>query len=270
MDSRSAVPPLNQQFRAYYLIMDPFNLQHPGEQGLLQLTPLRWLLDILEDIIYVKTLADANGADIISDPKAYCPVCLETYKIPGEETAMSGTGHGSQLQRNGRPLKLECGNVICKACLREIIHTKHGGGPKCPLCRDWIHKTLSVIPLVRNRDREPDIVGLLCCAIRLYILFNPAGPETHEELAEWLHCPTFVGQTPKEHALFTKVRNAVDIWKGFGEKVMWDWILARRRGRLPNEELGSEYGESMGMNTTYTAVLSLGTPVLRCDDFVGI
>lgn len=62
------------------------------------------------------------------------------------------------------------------------------------------------------------------------------------------------------------MRNAVEIWKEFGNFRMWQWILARKRGDLPNEELGTVYGtgeEDRG--ATYTALLDSSTPVLQRD-----
>lgn len=165
--------------------------------------PLRWLLDILEKIIFVETLTDADDDETISDPESSCPICLERYRKPYEEMALPETGPASRLLRNERPLKLDCGHVLGKNCLRRIINARHGGEPKCPLCRRCINTITSVIPLVRSRDRQPDIVGLLGCVIRLYILLsNPDSPETHKGLYNWVHGPTFLGRTREEQVLF--------------------------------------------------------------------
>lgn len=262
----TAIPPLNLWSQENYLMIYPVNPQQNDGQDFVESTPLRWLLDILEKIIFVETLTDADDAETISDPESSCPVCLETYRKPHEVMALPETGPASRLLRNERPLKLDCGHIIGKNCLRRIIDMSHGGEPKCPLCRRWINTTTSVIPLIRRRDRQPDIVGLLGCVIRLYILSNPDRPETHEGLYEWVHGPTFLGRIKEEHDLFIGMRNAVDIWEELGEPRMWRWILARKRGELPNEELGTVYGRGEdSRSATYTALLDSNTPVLQRD-----
>lgn len=262
----TAIPPLNLWSQENYLMIYSVNPQQNDGQDFVESTPLRWLLGILEKIIFVETLSDADDAETISDPESFCPVCLETYRKPHEVGALPETGPVSRLLRNERPLKLDCGHIIGKNCLRRIIDMSHGGEPKCPLCRRWINTTTSVIPLIRSRDRQPDIVGLLCCVIRLYILSNRDSPETHEGLYEWVHGPTFLGRIKEEHDLFIEMRNAVDIWEEFGEPRMWRWILARKRGELPNEELGTVYGRSEdSRSATYTALLDSNTPVLQRD-----
>lgn len=266
MNPRSSIPPLNPHFQENYLTRHPMYSQPTGEES----TPLRWLLDTLEKIFFVETLTDANDAETISDPEASCPVCLETYRKPREEMARPETGQASRLIRNERPLKLDCGHVIGRTCLRRMINVGNGGEPKCPLCRDWIHTAVSVIPLARTSDRKHDTVALLCCVIRLYILFNPNRPETHEGLYEWVHRPTFVGRTLEEEDIFAKMKIAVDKWEDTGKQNMWRQILLRQRGLLPNEELGTVDGGSEGMGPTYTPLLNSSTPVLQRDDMSDI
>lgn len=76
---RSAIPTVNRQVQESHSIIvgveeDPAT----GERVEVGSTPLRWLLDSLEKIIFVETLTEA-GAEITSDPEASCPVCFETY-----------------------------------------------------------------------------------------------------------------------------------------------------------------------------------------------
>lgn len=275
---RSAIPPLNRQFQANSLITATVDYyQQTSQRSSEQSTPLRWLLQTLEDMIYVETLSDATNDTeaTISDPEACCPVCFETYRKSHEEELIMPEPDGIASRRllHERPLGLECGHVIGKACLRRIIDMRYAGVPKCPMCRGTIYTTISVIPLVRSSDNKPDIVGLLCCAIRLYILFKPRQPETHKALYEWVHDPTFEGRTLEEGQLFAEMRNAVDIWDEFGDRNMWGWLRARKKGDLPNEELGSARGVVgvgvEGVGVTYTAFVELkysGAAARRYDD----
>lgn len=134
----------------------------------------------------------------------------------------------------------------------------------------------TAIPLFRSSDNKADIVGLLCCVIKLYILFNPRQPETHKALSEWVHDPTFGGRTIEEGQIFAEMGNAVEICDEFGDRTIWGWLKARKRGDLPNEELGSAPGggsdgsggegvriQGVGMGYRYTALLSVSTSVLQ-------
>lgn len=262
---RSAIPPLNRQLQANNLVTAPVDYQQTGQRTFEQSTPLRWLLQTLEDIIFVETLSIPNDTETISDPEASCPVCFETYRKPHEGRLIVPESDEVASRRllHERPLELECGHVIGKACLRRIIDMRTGYAdvPKCPMCRGPIYTTISVVPLARSSDRQADIVGLLCCVIRLFILFNLRQPETHKALFEWVHGPTFGGRTIEEGQLFAEMRNAVEIWDEFGDSTMWGWMLARKRGGLPNEEL--ESNRSGGVNRRYTALLSSTAPVLQ-------
>lgn len=263
-NSRSTIPALNRQFQANGLVTDPVEYyQQTDRQSSEQSTPLRWLLQTLEDMIYVETLSVATNDDsetTIFNPEASCPVCFESYGNPYEEELMMPEPDevANRLLLHERPLELGCGHVIGKACLRQIIDMRYEGVPKCPMCRGPINTTIRAIPLFRSSDNKADIVGLLCCVIKLYIMFNPRQPETHQALSEWVHDPTFGGRTVEEGRIFAEMRNAVEIWDEFGDGAMWRWLWARKRGDLPNEELGSAPGggvriEAVGMRYLYTA-----------------
>lgn len=112
--------------------------------------------------------------------------------------------------------------------------------PKCPMCRSSIYTIVREIPLARSSDKKADIVGQLCCIIRLYIISNPTRPETHKALSEWVHGPTFGGRTVEEGQPLAGMRDAVEIWDEFGDIAMWKWMRARKWGDFPNDELGSD------------------------------
>lgn len=179
------------------------------ELGHKRTTPLRWILNKLEKQHLVDGLTKSNDENT-SYPEACCPVCLEDFMTPGLK-AIPGSNKAIQLHE--KPLKLQCGHIICINCLHMIINLKGGGERKCPLCRRQIHKSISTIPLFLS-DGQSDILGGLCCAIRLYICINPTKPETPKALNEWIHSPLLEqlideGQAPEEQLYITIMKDAV-------------------------------------------------------------
>lgn len=226
---RSNIPPVNRHAQENYEVTvavedDP----ETGARVEVGSTPLRLLLDSLEKILYLENLTDTN-AETTSDPEASCPICFENYKIPREE-AIPGAE-----QANEKPLRLECGHVIGKKCLRRMMDQAFLAKRVCPLCRHKIKTSVGHIPLAHS-DGKPDIVGALCCAIRLYLRINLTKPETHEALNEWVHSQFLQENTPEKQAYFAIMRSAVETWEEIGTKRMWLWINARMGGELPDEE----------------------------------
>lgn len=253
------MPPLNEQIQEDHLLMVSMEDELTGERVFFDTPCLRWLLSNLERILYLETLPEAWD-EIASDPEASCPVCFEKYKQPGEEEAIPGSGKASQGKE--KPLKLECEHVICIRCLRRIINENYSGEkPRCPLCRHWIDTVINEIPLVRM-DGQYDYIGYLCCVIRLYILTNPTKPKTIEGLNEWVHSPTFQGKP----LIFARMRVTVEQWGKYGSKRMWEYILARRDGHLPNKEFGFDHGARVLIRT----MLNSSTPVLQHTEIFAI
>lgn len=87
-------------------------------------------------IVYVETLTKGY-AETASDPEASCPVCLENYKKPDEETVMAGAERASQ--QTEKPLKIGCGHIIGIKSLRDIVNLTNKRTPRCPLCRRRIY-----------------------------------------------------------------------------------------------------------------------------------
>lgn len=233
MSSRSSdVPPVNRQAQENYEVT--VAVEEDPETGVrveVSSTPLRLLLDSLEKILYMETLPRAN-VEITSDPEASCPVCFENYKIP-REAAIPGAEQASQL--NEKPLKLKCGHIIGKKCLRRMFDQARLAKRACPLCRDQIETSVDHIPLAHS-DGRPDIAGALCCAIRLYLRINLTKPETHEALNEWVHTQFLQELTPEKRAYFAIMNAAVETWETVGKERMWQWIEARISGELSDEE----------------------------------
>lgn len=142
MSSQSGdIPPVSRQVQENYEVTvaveeDP----QTGVRVVVGSTPLRLLLDSLEKMIFMETLASATNADdetttsSSSDPDASCPVCFESYKITrddkhehkdeNEEATINPRGAeqaASQLLLNEKPLKLKCGHMIGKKCLRRMF-----------------------------------------------------------------------------------------------------------------------------------------------------
>lgn len=232
---RSTIPAVSHQVQDNYMVVvgveeDP----ETGETVVVGSTPLRWILDSLEKILFVETLSGAD-AETTSDPEASCPVCLENYKIPRQEVAPGSSEQAIQII-NEKPLKLECGHIIGKKCLRQMIHPQCLGKRECPLCRHPMHTNIRDIPLAHS-DGKPDIVGALCCAIRLYLHIDSPKLETHAALNEWLNAnPPARVRTPEEQACFVIMRNAVETWEEVGTEHMREWIDLRMSGGLPDEE----------------------------------
>lgn len=96
---RTIIPLVNRQVQENYDVT--FAVEHDPETGArveVGSTPLRLLLDGLENMLYLETLTEVN-VGITPDPEASCPVCFENYKIPREE-AINGVEQASQLNQN--------------------------------------------------------------------------------------------------------------------------------------------------------------------------
>lgn len=234
-NQRSTIPHINHQVQENYMVVvDVVEDPETGEPVVVSSTPLRWLLDRLEKILFVETLTGAD-AETTSDPEAFCPVCLENYKLPCQEATPGLSEQAIQIT-NEKPLKLECGHIFGKNCLRRIINPQCLWRRECPLCRHPIHTNIRDIPLSHS-DGKPDIVGALCCAIRLYLRTGSPMPETHAALNEWVHAnPPARERTPEENAGFVIMRSAVETWEEVGAEKMREWIDLRMSGGLPDEE----------------------------------
>lgn len=229
---RNNVPLVNRQVQENYEVR--VAVQDDPETGArveVGSTPLRLLMDSLEKILYLETLLDGN-TETTSDPEATCPVCFENYKTLSE-AAISGAEQASQLYE--KPVKLNCGHIIGKKCLRRMIDQACLAKRACPLCRHQIKTSIGHIPLAHS-DGKPDIAGALCCAIRLYLRINIIKPETHDALNEWVHSQFLQEGTPEKQAYFAIMRAAVETWEEVGKKRMWLWIEARMSGELSDEE----------------------------------
>lgn len=233
MSNRSSgIPPVNRQVQENYEVTvaveeDP----ETGVRVVVGSTPLRLLLDSLEKILYMETLPCPN-VETTSDPETSCPVCFENYKTPREE-AIPEAEQANRL--NEKPLKLECGHIIGKNCLRRMFDQARLAKRACPLCRHEIETSSGHIPLAHSNGR-PDIAGALCCAIRLYLRINLTKSETHEALNEWVHTQYLQECTTEKHAYFAIMKAAVETWESVGEENMWKWIEARISGELSDEE----------------------------------
>lgn len=216
------IPPLNKQIQENYMIA--FDLEknpHKDETGP-KTTPLRWLLSNLEKQILIHAIAE-DIAENTSNFEPFCPVCLEDYITPSEET-IPGSGKASQL--NEKPLKLHCGHVIGHSCFSKIMKPTEEVH-KCPLCRCHIYPIHKNPPLLHSkipfidRKRQWSISGGFCCAIRLFICINSTKPETLEALKEWVHSQLLEDlileeQTDEEVLYILIMRWAVD---GFYDEI---------------------------------------------------
>lgn len=211
------IPPLNRETQENYMIMfDVEENPYEDETGP-KTTHLRWLLDRIEKELLVYAIIDgiANNS---SNFEPSCPVCLEDYITPSEETVPRS---GKRSQLNEKPLKLYCGHVLGHKCFHRIMKLQGGGNRKCPLCRSHIHTfhsnpplLYSKIPLI-HRNGQWSMLGGLCCAIRLFICINLTQPEISEALHMWVYSPLLEqlvcgGPTQEEVLYIAIMRWAVD------------------------------------------------------------
>lgn len=218
------IPPLNRATQENYMIMFDVEKNPDEDETGPKTTHLRWLLATIEKELFVHAIIEgiANNAPNI-EPS--CPVCLEDYITPSEET-VPGSGKGSQL--NEKPLKLYCGHVLGHMCFHRIMNMQDGWKRKCPLCRSHIHTFQSKPPLLYSgislihRNGRWNMLGGLYCAIRLFICINLIKPEIPEALYIWVHSPVLeqlvCGAQTKEEMLYIDImRWAVD---GYYRNVM--------------------------------------------------
>lgn len=256
--SSGDIPPVNRQAQENYEVTVAVEEDlGTGVRVVVGSTPLRLLLDSLEKMIFMERLESANVDDETTtsfDPDASCPVCFENYKIPrddkdehehekaatinhggGTEQAAAAAAAIQPLLLNEKPLKLKCGHIIGKKCLRRMFDQARLAKRACPLCRHEIETSSGHIPLAHSNGR-PDIAGALCCAIRLYLRINLTKPETHEGLNEWVHTQCLQEWEPEKTAYFAIMKAAVETWESVGKENMWNWIEARMNGELSDEE----------------------------------
>lgn len=185
----SSIPPLNHEAQVRYLTIVGYE-EHPitGEARVIVSTPLRWLLYNLEKILYVDSLPNAD-AEVTSDPEASCPICFEEYFKTSARLDKSSEAVEQEKVRNERPLKLECGHILGRTCLHDLLNISELSSSKCPLCRHLIHPC--ILPnagLFPHNGEDPNVLKLLCIAIRIYLRRGPdTMPETRAGLIEWVH-----------------------------------------------------------------------------------
>lgn len=218
------IPHLNQEIQKNYMVMfDVEENPYEDETGP-KTTHLRWLLDTVEKELLVYAITEGIAKNV-SNIEPFCPVCLEHYITPSDGTILR-SGKGSQL--NEKPLKLSCGHVLGHNCFHRIMNLQGGGNRKCPLCRSHIHTFQSNPPLLYSevplihRNGQWNMLGGLCCAIRLFICINLTKPEIPEALYMWVHSPLLEqlvcgGQTHEEVLYIAIMRWAVD---GYCRKFM--------------------------------------------------
>lgn len=231
-DERISVPALNYQAQANFIfpvaiVPDPVT----GLPTLAYSTPLRWLLFNVEKVLFVDFLPSAEAA-ITSNPEYTCPVCQQTYfTTPSEATETTTESDHQQRVLNERPLELRCGHVIGRTCLHTILAHNERRYRHCPVCQDPIYvcRFIDTI-LVPTRNTWPDLLAVIRCAVRLYMLIDEASrPETHEALRSWMRSPLFGRETGLNGTRLVWMRAAFDMWDEFGEAVMWQ--LMRNRAR---------------------------------------
>lgn len=232
-DARISVPLLDYQAQANFLfpvavVTDPGT----GLQAFAYSTPLRWLLFNLEKVLFVDFLPSAE-TEMTSDPESSCPACRQKYFTTPSAAAeiTTETDHKKQI-RNERPLKLRCGHVIGRTCLHMILARNERDHRQCPVCQDPIYVCSFIdTVLVPTRNREPDLLAVIRCAIRLYMLIDEASrPETHEGLRSWMKSPLFARETGLNGTRLVWMRGGIAMWDEVGEGIMWQLMRNRARG----------------------------------------
>lgn len=185
----SSIPPLNYQAQVRYMTIVGHE-EHPitGQARIIMSTPLRWLLYNLEKVLYVDSLPSAD-AEVTTDPGASCPICFEEYFITSARLDTTSEAVGQEKMRNERPLKLECGHILGRTCLHDLLNISELKSSRCPLCRHLIHPCmLPNAELFPHNGEGPNVLKLLCIAIRVYLRRGPdTVPETRAGLIEWVH-----------------------------------------------------------------------------------
>lgn len=230
-DARISVPLLNRQAQANFLI--PVAAVQDPQTGLptvITSTPLRWLLYNLEKVLFVDFLPWAV-AEVSSDPDSSCPFCHQRYFTTPSEAAGGSNQQGGRV-RNERPLRLHCGHIIGRTCLHIILAQSERDRRQCPVCRDQINvcQFIDTI-LIPTRTRTPDLLAVLRCAIRLYMLIDEASrPETHQGLRLWMNSPLFARETGLNGTRLVWMRAGIEMWDQVGEDIMWELMRNRARG----------------------------------------
>lgn len=78
----NTIPPLDRHVQKDCLIKISMKDRITGLRVRVDSTPLRWLYNNFERILYVETLT-VGYAETASDPAAACPVCFKRYKKTG-------------------------------------------------------------------------------------------------------------------------------------------------------------------------------------------
>lgn len=242
-DERISVPALDYQAQANFLfpvaiVADPVT----GLETFVFSTPLRWLLFSLEKVLFVDILPLAE-AEITSNPKSTCPVCQQKYYMTtpsgaAADTTITESDHQERARiRNESPLELRCGHVIGRSCLHKVLSHKERHYRQCPVCQDPIYVCYFIDTiLIPTRNTVPDLLAVIRCAIRLYMLIDEASrPETHEGLRSWMESPLFARETGLNGTRLVWMRAAINMWDEVGEDFMWQLMRNRaRRDLRPN------------------------------------
>lgn len=100
----------------------------------------------------------------------------------------------------------------------------------------YLSATSQTLSLFQLATRDADLLAVIRCAIRLYMLIDEASrPETHEALRSWMKSLLFALETGLNGTRLVWMRAGIDIWDEVGEDIMWQSMRYRARGGyLPN------------------------------------
>lgn len=227
------IPPVNWEIQDIYMAEIPMQDPSTGEVNTHYSTPLRWLFRNLSMTLYLETLTEIYPV-IAPEPEASCPVCFEEYNKPVEEMTTTPES-GKASKRQEKPVKLKCGHVFGIDCLYQILDPDLIGNPTCPLCRNLIDPMLEDILLSRkdnknnvNSGKQWDILGVLCCAIKLFLMSNRTQPETYPVFKAWVRGPAFESRRQARIEISTVYRDMINKWDEWGNRRLWNYIKARR------------------------------------------
>lgn len=232
-DAKISIPLLNRHAQARFLIPVATVLDSvTGLPTVVTTTPLRWLLHNLEKVLFVDFLPSA-GAELSSNPDSLCPVCWQPYfTTPSGAAGATNKSDQQGRVRNERTRKLHCGHIIGRSCLHMILDYEDRDHRQCPVCYEQINVCDFKDPILVPTDREkPDILAVIRCAIRLYMLIDEASrPETHQGLRLWMNSPLFARETGLNGTRLVWMRASIEMWDQVGEDIIWDLMSHRARG----------------------------------------
>lgn len=233
-DEIISVPALDYQAQANFLfpvafVPDPVT----GLHTVVRSTSLRWLLYNVEKVLFVDYQPSAK-AEITSDPESTCPVCEQKYFTTpsgaADTTTTTKSDHQERVQ-NERPLELRCGHVVGRTCLHRILAHDKLQYRLCPVCEDPIDVCRFIdTVLIPTYGTGPDVLALIRCAVRLYILIGESSrPETHEGLRSWMKSPLFAQETGLGRTRIAWMTAAIDVCDEVGESGVWELMRSRAR-----------------------------------------